>query len=322
MKPDIHIYLDTPIAYLHEQGIIDRAVLRACEAAKPKMTLAGDIVSHFEKTNSFADVPGCRRPGRILDTLNSLMHAVKRTNTPTEQKPRSVERLRVAQVFENASFDFLTSTEKDVASRFRQEEGYLPMFYILERYMNSPGATRNDIVMAAIWGMRDDLNEPLSTLADIGDYVNLSRERVRQIMQTYELPDILSPQVYWNAYADHSSYYIDASNPVFTNTVSKEKAALTFDVYADVLQHATMMRNIENIFLARRGWENEISAWVRKLEKLSSMPRPIDSRISLEGLAMGGALDTRIALVVLNQIAPALGLKPDAPGHIILPKNM
>lgn len=320
MNNESTIYLDTPVALLLENGTIDKTVMRACQSAKPPMVLAGDIVEYLKRHGSFAGVPGCRRPGRIPDTLLRIANATQQSDTPTQFKPYSQKRQIAEKLEAEASFDFLTDEERENALRFRAEHGHLPMFAILRRYLLRDSASRNDTVMAYSLGMHDRDGLRLC-LADIAERVGLSRERVRQIAITYNLPENLAHTRLWAGYADHSAYYADAGNAAYRHVREAEVPGLSFAAYASVLHRTTMMHNVEDTFLARRGWVEQISAWVNRLKKLAAMPRAFDNRISLEGLAMGGKLDMRIVLVVLNQIAPALGLRADGQDALILPKN-
>lgn len=317
MENQFDIYLDTPVKLLLERGMIDRLVLRACQAARPPMETAGDILDHYEENKTFSDVPGCRRPGRIPEALVDIARMVQRRETPSQLKKYESRRRQAGQLNNEANFDFLSEGRRAEILMYREKFGYLPMFRILSYYLNREDAQRNDRVMAHYLGMAD--NEPCASLADIGVKVGLSRERIRQILQTWTLPEQLSHARLWKQYADHSTYFANHSSEAYEKVVQTELPELSFGAYASILHHTTMLQNVEGRFLARRGWVEEISAWHDRLMRLAGMPRAISSRISLEGLAMGGSLDTRISLIVLNQIAPALGLLPDAPDAIILP---
>lgn len=321
METQQPFYLDTPVFRLFEDGVIDRSVLRACEAAKPSMKTAGDILHWRQLHGSFADVPGCRRPGRIPDTLNGIADTVVASNTPLEQHRVTKSRVHATHLSNEADFDFLTETQRNDALDFKDHYGHLPMFRILRCFLNRDGASRNDTIMAYMLGITDRDNERGHSLAEISRQVDLSRERVRQISQSYVLPETLMHPRLWTQYADHSTYYADAGHHAYLHVTTHEIPGLTFPAYAMVLHRTTMLENVGDRFLARRGWVKEISAWVRRLSRLRDMPRTIDSRISLDGLAMGGTLDNRISLIVLHQIAPAMGITTDAPDAIILHKN-
>ena len=319
MNYEFKIYLDTPTLMLCEKGIMDRQALRACYAAKPPMTTAGDILAHFLQHGNFSEVPGCRRLGKIPDTLTKIAETVCNTHTPTEEKPVMVKRFQARELDKDASFPFLSDSQRHECLEFKAKHGHLPMFRILKFYLNRPDANRDDIIMRSVLGL--DISSPSSgTLSAIGLQVNLSRERVRQIANTYAMPSEMSLPSLWKPYADHSTYYADAQSEAYKKA-EKEIRPLTFATFATVLERTTMLKNIDDRFLARHGWTKEISAWVKKLTQLTKMPRTIDSHISLEGLAMGGALDTRISLIVLNQICPSLGIKTAGQDGIILPKN-
>ncbi len=321
MTTQQRIYLDTPVSRLFEEGIIDRTVLRACQAAKPPMVTAGDIRSHLDTHGHFNNVPGCRRPGRIPDTLMAIAHNTADTNTPAHLQPGQRKRRQATQLDETARFDFLTTEQQQQALRYKEEHGHLPMFLILACYLNREDADRNDIIAAHILGLTTDRTDCHTTLADVAQRVGLSRERVRQIANTYTLPDDLMHPRLWKPYADHSTYYVDPRHPAYIHATQTEIPTLTFAAYADILHRTTNLRNIDNRYLARRGWTDEITAWVNRLSRLAAMQRTIDNRLSLEGLAMGGTLDTRLKPIVISQIAPSLGILTEGTDAIILPKN-
>lgn len=321
MKEEKSIYLDTNVQQLEEDGVIDRTVLKACLAAKPPMLTAGDIVEHFRKRGNFADVPGCRRPGRVSENLIRIVDSVVDSNTPSDMKPVLMQRRLAGQLKEEASFDFLTPFQRNDVLRFKEEHGHLPMFRLLMYYLTREGATRNDTIMSYTLGLNPSRIH-CHSLSDVCKYVDLSRERVRQIIQTYVFPEELMLPRLWTNFADHSTYYADHTSEGYVKASTLDFVGLKFATYADVISRSTMLKNIEGKYLARRGWEKEIEAWLKRLEKLMGMPRSVDSRISIEGLAMGGSLDTRISLIVMHQIAPSLGIKTDAPDGLILAKNI
>lgn len=314
------IYLDTPVTRLMEDGIIDRTVMKACDSAKPPMVTAGDILSHFRTYGNFVTVPGCRRPGRISDALLDVARQVVELNTPDELKPRNIRRQLAGKLSEEADFEFLTDDQRAEILSFKNAYGSLPMFRILKYYFNRPDAGRNDILMSYALGLNTDGSQCRS-LADVAQHVELSRERIRQIIQAYTLPPELMISRLWTNYVDHSTYFVHPGSQSYLDVCHREIPELTFPIYADILGRVSMLENIEGKYLARRGWTSEIDAWYNRLSRMAEMPRRFESRISLEGLAMGGSLDTRISIIVLNQIAPACGLLPDAPDGLILPKN-
>lgn len=315
------IYLDTPITQLVDDGHIDKTVYRACQAAKPPMETAGDVHAHFHKHGNFATIPGCRRPGRIPDTLLRIAQTTMDTNTPIEEKPTLQKRKIAGNLDANADFSFLSDEQRRHVLEYRTEHNHLPMFAILKIFLNRAEASRNDTVMAFSLGMHDERGSHAASLADIAGKVNLSRERVRQIAITYALPEIMMHPRLWSGYADHSTYYMDANSDIYKRVTDTEVSGLSFGAFAAIMGRTTMLQNVRDRFLARRGWVKEITAWVDRLTRLAAMPRTIESRISLEGLAMGGTLDMRINLVVLNQIAPALGIQTVPPDGLILPAN-
>lgn len=313
------IYLDTTIDHLFESDRIDRMVLKACQSARPPLRTAGDIMEHYRQHGNFASVPGCRRAGRISDILQQIALMVEQRSMPSEMQPTLRKRVIADRLGHEADFDFLTEEQREEILAYRNEHDYLPMFKVLRCYLTRKDASRNDIIMASVLGFDADPSAR-ANFAAIGQNVNLSRERVRQIALTYELPEQLSLAGLWKRYFDHKTYYADDTHPSY-KLAAKEVAGLTFAAFATVIHRTTMLHNVDDRYLARRGWINEIGAWVDRLNRLAAMPRPIDSRISIEGLAMGGTLDIRMSSVVLRQIVPAFGFKSDDADAIILPKN-
>ena len=320
MTETFKIFLDTPVSLLAEKGIVDRNVLKACQAAKPPMLTAGDIARHLEEYGDFHDVPGCRRQSRITDILTSIARKVEPTSMPSELKPVLAKRIKAGKLVEDAHFDFLTDDQRVEVIAFREKHGYLPMLRIVSYFLNGPTASRNDTIMAYAIGLNADSHK-CSSLADVAEHIDLSRERIRQIIQSYEFPEQLRHPRLWSKYADHSTYYADQTCPAYKTAASEEIPGLEFSTYAEVVSRISMLENIGNLYLARTGWTKEIGEWVSRLRRMSAMPRKIENRISLEGLAMGGSLDTRLSIVVLNQIAPALGIRTETPDAIIFAPN-
>lgn len=321
MTKRVDIYLDTPIERLLEMGVIDKTVAKACRSSHPPMDTAGDIVRHLQEQGSFSDVPGCRRPGRITETLTEITRIVRHENMPSELKPTVARRIQAGQRVEDAGFSFLSESERKEVLDFRERHGYLPMIRIFSIYVNSPLASRDDRIMASSLGLNSDKLRHAS-LAGISSDIGLSRERVRQVIRNYQLPEELSHAKLWKNYADHSTYYSDESSETFRTASAEEIPELPFSTYAEIISRISMLENIENKFLARKGWTDEISAWVNKLQRLAALPRKIENRISIDGLAMGGSLDTRLSVVVINQIAPALGIRGEAPDALIFLPNV
>lgn len=313
------IYLDTTIEHLLDCALIDRTVLKACQSARPPLKTAGDIMLHHQQYGNFASVPGCRRAGRISDVLLQIVGMVENQNTPSDLRTTLRNRAIADRLGHEADFDFLTEKQREQILAYRNEYGYLPMFKVLQYYLTRKDASRNDIIMASVLGFDADPSTR-ANFAAIGQNVNLSRERVRQIALTYEFPEQLALAGLWKCYFDHKTYYADATHSSY-KLAANEVAGLTFAAFATVIHRTTMLHNVDDRYLARRGWVNEIRAWVDRLNRLATMPRTIDSRISIEGLAMGGTLDIRMSSVVLRQIVPAFGFKSDDADAIILPKN-
>lgn len=300
--------------------MLDKTAVKACKAAKPPMETAGDILRYRDEHGGFNNVPGCRRQSHIAEMLTFIAENVERTNTPSELKPVVANRLKAVHLVEEIDFEFLTDDERREVKEFRDKCGYLPMFRILRDYLNGPTASRNDLIMAYALHLNKK-GDKCYSLADMTGYVDLSRERIRQIIQNYEFPQFLQHSRLWSRYADHSTYYADAGHPAFITASTVELPGLDFAIYADIVSRISMLENINNQYLARKGWTKEIGQWRTRLMRLATLPRTIESRISIEGLAMGGSLDTRLSVVVINQIAPALGIKTEAPDGIILPPN-
>ena len=320
MNNDPVIFQDTPISKLFDNGLLDRTSLRACQAAKPPLLTAGDIAEHYSEYGNFSKVPGCRRPGKTTDALKFIALNTAPNPTPTHLKSTIVQRQMAGKLNEEANFDFLTTAQKARVLMFRKQYGHLPMFQIIKYYLNRKDASRNDIIMAYYLQL-DNENANCTSLADLSNKIFLSRERIRQIILNYKFDDTISHPSLWTHYVDHSIYYSDNNSPSFVEAKTNEIENLSFATYADIISRVSMLENIDNEYMARKGWTKEIGAWRTRLLRMLAMPRNIDSRISIDGLTMTGALDGRINIIVLNQIAPALGIKAVAPDTLILPKN-
>lgn len=303
------IYNNTPIAELVRTGIIDRNIARACESATPPLTTAGDIRRYLSEHGSFTEVPGCRRPGRISRALTTLAGMTLGENSP--------EVRTTASLAETADFPFLTAEQRAAALDFKAKHGRLPMFAILAAYLQREGAGRDDRIFGIWTGLT---GEGAHSLAEIGLAFNLTAERVRQLILDYTIDNLLTNNRLWQGYADYSTYFLNENSDIFATVVASECPGLDFRGFGAVMRRIHSLDMVDNRFLARRGWAPEIEAWLLRLERLRDMPRTISSRISIDGLTMGGKLDSRLKLVVINQIVPALGLKV-MDDNILLPAN-
>lgn len=308
------VYRDTPIAKLVQDGIIDRNTGRACQSATPPLVTAGHVVRYLEEHGTLADIPGCRRPGRITSQLHALVSITVMEDTP--QAP-----VRPAQATE-PDLGFAPAATRTMAQRYKEEHGHWPMFALLADYLCGPDATRSDRVLALWLGLEQAPGVERDNLASIAAAVDLTRERVRQIIAAFSIPEHLLPFRLWKAYADHSTYYVDERSPRYTAITENEVPGLPFAAYMEIMKKVSSLVAGDGPYLVRQGWEKEIAAWVKRLERLAAMPHSIDCRLSLSGLTMGGALDARLNPVVLTQIAPSMGIRPEAPDTIIVPRNL
>ncbi|MDE6397397.1 MAG: hypothetical protein K2K84_09000, partial [Muribaculaceae bacterium] len=255
------IYLNTPIAVLIKDGVIDRNIARACEAANPPLLTAGDIRRHWLDHGAFTEVPGCRRPGRISRALTSLANM-----TLDEDAPAA---LTEATLSDTAAFPFLTAEEQATALKFKEEYGHLPMFYILSRRLGLSESDRKAVIFGSATGL---LDKPAASLAEIAAKYDISPERVRQIIQDFALEDILTQARLWKSYADYSVYFINKNSEVFNTVVAKECPNLTFRGFSAIIRRVLNFDVVDNTFMARRGWAPEIEAWVKRLRQLRDMP--------------------------------------------------
>ena len=304
------IYLNTPIPALIKDGIINRNIARACEAANPPLLTAGDIRRHWLEHGAFTEIPGCRRPGRISRTLATLANM-----TLDEDAPAPAADL---PLYETAAFPFLSPEEQAHSLKFKDEHGHLPMFYILSKRLGIAQSDRKAIIFGSAAGL---LDKPAASLAEIAARFEISPERVRQIIQEFALEDLLTQARLWKSYADYSVYFINKNSEVFQNVIKYECPTLTFKGFGSIIRRVLNFDLVDNTFLARRGWAPEIEAWVTRLRQLRDMPRTFSSKLSIDDISMGGKLDSRLKLIVVNQIVPLLGLDI-VDDNIILPANV
>lgn len=306
LKP---IYLNTTIATLLKEGLIDKNTARACGSANPRLATAGDIKNHLAVHGSFTEVPGCRRPGRISRALENLAKLTLDENEPHHEKAKTLT--------DTADFPFLSAEERASALNFKREFGHLPMFAILSSYLRRPSHDRKEIMFASYTGLDKESGK---SLAEIGSRFDVTPERVRQILLDYTIPEGLDGARLWNPYANHSTYFINENSEVFKAVIANECSTLPFRGFAAVIRRVLNFDYVDRRFLARRGWVPEIEAWAHRLQMLRDMTRTFSSKLSIDGLSMGGKLDSRLKLIVVNQIVPQLGLEV-VDDNIILPAN-
>jgi len=307
MTIETPLYRTKRIEILYKTHQIPRTVKLACEAANPQFVTAGDVLDYLIEHGSFSQIPGCRRPGLVSRILTDIAENV--TNPPEGYEGYS----------EDILFGFANHDKRAEYEKYRETYGHYPMFRIFVDYLNSNEANRCDI----IFGLRHGLiGEKQLHFSDIASHFKVSGERVRQIHAAYQIPERINGIALWTPYGDYSTYYVDAGSECFRNVLDTEIDTIDFNAYANVLSRILTLEVVDGRYLVRSGWEHEITAWVRRLEQIAALPRQKDSRISLDGLAMGGSLDIRLRQVILNQIAPALGLTPLPPDSLIFPANI
>lgn len=294
------VYRDTPLTVLHKTNRLSRGALMACRAAVPPMETAGDLMRYLATHDNLRAIPGCRRPGLISRELESLGRMVRDTHTPPARPGDIVE-----------EWDFMTATRREQLKEFRAMHGHLPMFAVLHDWCMRPGATRNDNMVARMLTTPSD--SPLTLMALAKEY-GLSAERVRQIILEYRVPDTFANARLWHPYANHATYFIAETSRAYRDILQREMPTLGFRGYCLIMKTVHPLVSVEGRYLARQGWENEITAWHRRLTRLAQRKATagVHSRLTVEGLSMGGTLDARLKPIVLTQIAPSLGLDTDA----------
>ena len=114
-----------------------------------------------------------------------------------------------------------------VADYYMVYEHY-PMFYNLWRYL-SVSKDRSDIIFAMSTGMLDG---HCKTLEEIGEYFDLTRERIRQIL--VKTSKKLFEDKDWGKYPFMCLDRITRDNELFLDVVNKERVDLSFESFAQI----------------------------------------------------------------------------------------
>jgi len=135
-----------------------------------------------------------------------------------------------------SQFPYLNERDLKFISRFEYVHHHLPMFYILSRYFEST-TNRKAQIFASYFGLAKDSVFSLDSLA--GRY-NLSRERVRQILEKRDLGTDdnfkkLVEQKLWQSYNLDFVNYLSTKNSYFNSLIQEEQVNFSFFSYCNIL---------------------------------------------------------------------------------------
>ena len=128
------------------------------------------------------------------------------------------------------SYPFLSSNQRSFLKEFKAEYGRLPLFYILYNYIRL-SEERSIRIFCLRYGIYDN---NIRTLDEIANIMQLTRERVRQILKKAETQII--PREDWHIYNEIlDEPFITEKSPSYIKTFEAEKLCFDFRIFACLL---------------------------------------------------------------------------------------
>lgn len=129
-------------------------------------------------------------------------------------------------------FPFLTTESIDRVKNFYKMNSYYPMFFIVCEFLKN-SKLRDHEMFCLRFGLND--HHYLYSLAEIAQKFDLTRERVRQILNKQTLSkEPLSHSPFWKHYFVQDFILITDSSAVFKEICSSEKVFITFEAFAEI----------------------------------------------------------------------------------------
>ena len=125
-------------------------------------------------------------------------------------------------------FSFLTEEQSDFVVDYKIQYNHYPMFYILKHYLLI-SKHREDVIFAMSTGLLDGR---CKTLEEIGDYFDLTRERIRQIL--VKASKKLFDDKEWKKYPFMGVDQITRDDELFLDVVNKERIDVSFESFAQI----------------------------------------------------------------------------------------
>ena len=125
-------------------------------------------------------------------------------------------------------FPFLSEEQSVFVFDYDTQYGHYPMFYILRHYLTM-SKDKGDVVFAMSTGMLDGR---CKTLEELGEYFDLTRERIRQIL--VKTSNRLFRDEEWGKYSFSIVNEITRDDKLFLDIVNNEKVRLSFDSFAQI----------------------------------------------------------------------------------------
>lgn len=243
----MEIIRETPIADSYS-GLIPMA---KCYLERRYVRLRGELLSVrsnnmlYSRAVSFADFVG------FMDYSSRELAEVLRIN-PRTKFADEIENLRQAMLHEinniaglsrdelqgfvlSERFSFLSEDELAFAVAFKEREGYLPSFFIVQRYMEHADVAEsraNDAKAVQIY--RDCLAS--GDIQAVADMYDLSRERVRQVFVSHVQPQKFAMQLDWDTYDLDASDVMTEQSEVYKTVCSKECPGMSFLEFSGIVQ--------------------------------------------------------------------------------------
>ena len=220
-------------------------------------------------------------------------------------------------------FPFLQEDDIKYAQGFNATHGYYPMFYIAYQFLhNSPERHHK------IFCMRHGINEQHKsyTLSEIGEALDLTGERVRQIIVHLDMSDIpLMTSAMWLKYLRSDFILLTDTSDLVARICATENVTLSFDAFAHICALAFNLRycdEFEHPFCATTKHYIAVYQVFEKLTELKKAQYPTDAVLHLNELFPRSIMALQgMQRAIIDIICPTLGIETCNDEAVFLPQS-
>lgn len=220
-------------------------------------------------------------------------------------------------------FPFLLKKQQEFVCEFHVQYGHYPMFYVLKQYVTNSD-NRDDYIFAMLNGLFDGVPR---TLEEIGQVMELTKERVRQVASNGPSKEILS-SLEWKKYDVVSFDAIFPDSQVYHNILNTEKVDVSFKAFGNICSYIfpfVIKRTNGFYFLLSKqyNYSKTISRLFRNIERMARAKYSTTYRYNIDPLITSVHKANRESFkrIMLSVIYEAYGLEYDDNNNVIFLKN-
>ena len=206
-----------------------------------------------------------------------------------------------AKLVQESRFPFLIDRELDFVLKFKEQYGRYPMLYILNAYF-ALSINTIDAMYAYKFGILT--GEPHNN-DEVANAFSITRERVRQHIQNYQLSTSLSFDTLpdWNYYIDNAPIVLTNESNFFRTTTQEEQLKNGFIAFAGLLgtvvNYRKLRRKNTNVFV-KEEYETRAREILNKLSEVLDTKQPRDIKKSVNSVVENNPDDNYIATTFLK----------------------